>query len=264
MKKHDAHKIAVTVLSVIVAIQAVLIIALIRPKKEAPKIKVSLPVARGDIAIVIDDWGYNLNNLRMLDRLRYPLTVSVLPNLSYSKTAAEELHLRGFEIILHLPMQPHEKLRLEKNTITNAMDEVKIKAVLEQDLAGIPYVKGVSNHMGSSATENAKTMAVVFKELKKRGLYFLDSFVSAASVCSDLAKETGIGFVRRDVFLDNTQDEGYIKGQIDKLKKRALTHGYAIGVGHDRKVTLTVLAEVMPEIEKEGFRFVFVSKLARR
>jgi len=264
MKKYNAYKIAVIVLSVIVVIQAVLIIALTRPKKEALKIKVPLPAARVKIAIVIDDWGYNLNNLRTLDRIRYPLTMSILPNLSYSEAAAKELHRRGFEIILHLPMEPHEKLRLEKNTITNAMNEAEIKAILGRDLAATPYSKGVSNHMGSSATENTTTMTIVFRELKKRGLYFLDSFVSPASVCFDLAREVGVGFARRDVFLDNTQDREYIKSQIDKLKKRALSHGYAIGIGHDRKVTLAVLAEVMPEIEKEGFKFIFVSELVKR
>jgi len=160
-------------------------------------------------------------------------------------------------------MEPHEKLRLEKNTIMNNMDEAKIKNILDIDLEAIPHVKGASNHMGSSATENTNTMTVVLKDLKSRRMYFLDSFVSSTSVCANLAKEIGVGFARRDVFLDNSLDREYIKSQISKLKARAAARGYAIGIGHDRRVTLEVLAEVIPEIEKEGYRFVFVSDLLR-
>jgi polysaccharide deacetylase 2 family uncharacterized protein YibQ len=40
-------------------------------------------------------------------------------------------------------------------------------------------------------------------------------------------------------------------------------YGQAIGIGHDRKITLEVLKEVMPSIEKEGYKFVFVSELIR-
>ncbi len=94
-------------------------------------------------------------------------------------------------------------------------------------------------------------------------MYFLDSFVSSASVCANLAKEIVVGFARRDVFLDNVLDREYIKSQISKLKAKAATRGYAIGIGHDRRVTLEVLAEVMPEIEKEGYKFVFVSDLVK-
>ncbi len=48
-----------------------------------------------------------------------------------------------------------------------------------------------------------------------------------------------------------------------KLKNLSRKHGLAIGIGHDRKTTLEVLREAMPELEKEGFKFVFVSELVK-
>ncbi len=258
MKKDLAYKIAIAGLALIIILQWVFIIT--RPKKAPPKIPAAV---KAKIAIVIDDWGYNLNNLHILDRIKYPLTCSVLPNLSYSGTVASELHARGFQIILHLPMEPHEKYRLEKNTIMTAMDEPTIRNIIEQDLANIVYAKGVSNHMGSRATEDARTMEIVFKELKKRRLYFLDSFVSSKSACSELAGRMGLAFARRDVFLDNKEEAGYIRQQLYKLKLKAKLYGRAIGIGHDRKITLEVLKEVMPQLEKEGYEFVFVLQLLK-
>lgn len=255
-KEQRRYKIIIGLLLLVIILQWVFIIK--RPKKIPPP----LPI-KGKIAIVIDDWGYNLNNLTLVEQIKYPLTVSVLPNLNYSRTVAEELHKRGFEIILHLPLQPRENARLEKDTIMTSMDELTIRNILKDDLTNVVYALGVSNHMGSKATEDPRIMGIIFKELKKRNLYFLDSLVSSDSIGFDLAHKVQLGFISRDVFLDNTETPEYIKGQINKLKTRARVYGQAVGIGHDRKTTLEVLKEVMPRLEKEGYKFVFVSELIR-
>jgi len=257
--KNLGYKITTGVLLLII-ILLLIFIATTRPKKIA---KVAIPVIRARIAIVLDDWGYNINNLNIIDQIKYPITVSILPDLNYSRKISEALHSRGFEIILHLPMEPHEKYRLEKNTILTTMDELTIRKIIDQDLENIVYADGVSNHMGSAATEDKRTMEIVFKELKKKHIFFLDSFVTSKSVSANLARKIGLETARRDVFLDNTEEARYIKQQIYKLKSRAKAKGYAIGIGHDRRITLEVLSEVMPQLEKEGFKFVLLSELVR-
>jgi uncharacterized protein len=259
MSKESGYKIIIGILLLIIIIQWAFIAKL--PKKIMPtKIPVEI---KGKIAIVIDDWGYNLNNVDIIGQIAQPLTCSVLPNLAYSKEVTGYLQAHGCEIILHLPLEPHEKYRLEQNTILTSMDAQAIRDTVSEDLGSIVYAKGVSNHMGSLATEDLRTMEIVFKELKKRNLYFLDSFVSSKSICADLARKVAIGFAKRDVFLDNEEQYGYIRKQIYKLKLKAKMRGFAIGIGHDRKITLGVLREVMPELEKEGYKFVFVSELVR-
>jgi polysaccharide deacetylase 2 family uncharacterized protein YibQ len=187
--------------------------------------------------------------------------VSVLPNLIYSKSISTRLAQRGLEVILHLPLEPYEKLRLEKNTITTSMNEMTIKNILREDLASIGPVVGVSNHMGSRATGDSGVMSIIFEELKDRHLYFLDNFVSPQTICSDVAAKIGLPTAKRDIFLDNSTEPEYIRKQIYKLKTKARFYGQAIGVGHDRGSTLKVLEEAMPELEKEGYKFVFVSEL---
>lgn len=259
MKRYSKYKIVITILAVLVLAETIFIIGLLAPK---PKKILKVPVTiKGKIAIVIDDWGYNLNNLSILDEIKYPITASILPNINYSQRVSQALYDRGLEIILHLPMEPHEKYSLEQNTIMTSMDEATIKNILARDLENIHYARGVSNHMGSKATEDTRVMEIVFKELKKKKLYFLDSMVSSYSVGSQLAAKMHMAFVERDIFLDNQEDPAYIKGQIYKLKTKARLHGQAIGIGHDRRTTLEVLKTVMPQLEKEGYRFVFVSEL---
>ncbi len=216
---------------------------------------------KGKIAIVLDDWGYTLRNMPIVSTIKYPFTAAILPNLPYSRQAASKLHNMGFEIILHLPMQPQSENNLEKNTITTTMDEATIRNIVEHDLDNIVYAKGANNHMGSLATEDPRVMDIVFSELEKRRLFFLDSFSTAKTVCLEEADKSHIGFAKRDIFLDNEEDPEYIKGQIYKLKEIADTKGWAIGIGHDRKNTLEVLSKEMPELAKEGYKFITISEL---
>jgi polysaccharide deacetylase 2 family uncharacterized protein YibQ len=258
VKKEKKYRLAVIILSAVIVLQA-LFILLSRPKRERPLV----PRPAGKIAVVIDDWGYNMECVYPAAEINYPLTVAVLPNLPYSRPVAQELHQAGKEVILHLPMQPAEKYRLEKNTVTASMSEKQIKDILSKDLANIVYARGVSNHMGSLATADSATMEIIFKELKKRHLYFLDSLVTAKSFGSYWSRRTGLPFARRDIFLDNINEPAYIMQQVGKLKKMARNKGQAVGIGHARNTTLALLKEAMPKLEKEGFKFVFVSELAQ-
>lgn len=255
------YRIAVFILSVLVLIQAGVIVHFRQMKYRKPA---KPAVFKGTIAIVIDDWGYNVNNETLLEQIKYPLTLSILPHLPYSKRIAQAAGKTGQrEVILHLPMEPLEKYRLEKNTILTSMDESTISDIIDADLAGLDNVRGVSNHMGSKATADMYTMDILLRKLKHKGLYFLDSLVSSGSVAQEIAHSIHLGFAKRDVFIDNKSDPDYIKAQLYRLKIKARALGHAIGIGHDHPVTLEVLKEVMPQLYAEGYRFVLVSQLIK-
>jgi len=229
-------------------------------KKVPRKIK---PIVKGRIAIVIDDWGYHLDNLAIAGQIKQRLTCAVLPGLKNSRAVSQRLHKLGFEIILHLPMEPKGKLRLEKDTIAVNMGREQMRRILDKDLTTVIFAKGVSNHMGSRLTEDMDSSGMILLEIKKRNLYFLDSFVTAKSVCAGLARKIGLRFARRDVFLDNRDEPEYIRAQLKSLKNLAHAAGMAVGIGHDRRNTLIVLKEMLPQLAKEGYEFVFVSKIAK-
>lgn len=247
-----------TILMLILFLFVFIAVILMPLRKKAP-LKESLR-ALGRIAIVIDDWGYSLNNLSIVRQIKQPLTCAILPGLKNSNLVMQNLNQSGFEIILHLPMEPKEKYNLEDNTISVGMTADEIERIFTKDLSSVTLAKGISNHMGSRVTEDIATSSLVMAEAKKRKLYFFDSFVTNKSVCPVLAKKIKIKFAKRDVFLDNQNDVGYIKKQLIKLKNLARKHGLAIGIGHDRINTLSVLSEALAEMEKEGYQFVFLSQ----
>lgn len=263
MRKNYHHAVIAALILVIVVQSLIILIFLKHPVEKKIKHVPLHTAVKARIAIVLDDWGYNQENLASLKQIPYPLTLAVLPNLSFSRSVGVYGHSLGKQIILHLPMEPHESVNLEKNTIMTFMDDKHIEEILAQDLGSIPYVRGVSNHMGSKAVENKNTIFAVFKEIRKRKLFFLDSYVSLKSVCYENALSLRLPIVKRDIFIDNESDPSLIRRQLYKLRAKALKQGCAVGIGHDRKNTLLVLREVMPEMEDEGYKFVFVSDLVR-
>ena len=73
----------------------------------------SAPINKPCIAIVIDDFGYR--NDHIVDgflSLEVPMSYAVIPGHNYSSDFAREAHSKGFEILIHMPMESHEKLEL--------------------------------------------------------------------------------------------------------------------------------------------------------
>ena len=222
------------------------------------------------IAIVVDDWGYNLNNLPALYSIKKPITLAVLPNLKYSTKIAQEAEKKRYETILHLPLESKGNKNPELLTIRCSMEDKEIMRKFDLSLQSVPGASGVSNHQGSKATENSSVMQVVLGQIKNKNLFFLNSVTSGKSVCKKISKTMDLRCAERDVFLDlpssaydkkNVSD--YIRTQLYKLAKVGLKKGYAIGIGHDREVTLKVLKETIPELEKMGLKFVRVSDVIR-
>lgn len=229
--------------------------------EQATKERLEQPSCKARVAIVLDDFGYNMNNLKAVWDLDIPITLSILPNLPYSKAIAKAAKEKKAEVMLHLPLEPDEHLRLESDTIMTAMSDDEIGVKLEKAISCVPNLRGISNHMGSKATEDRRVMSTIYKRMKKSNLYFLDSLVTNKSVCKDLAGEMNIKFASRSVFLDNELDKAYIEDQLMELAKKALSTDWAIGIGHDRGLTISTIKETIPALQKLGIEFVFVSDI---
>lgn len=230
-----------------------------RRRTKAPK----KPSAK--VAIVLDDWGYNMNNMELLNSIEIPLTISVLPNLTYSYRIAHAQNTRkNREVILHMPMEPEsDAIALERNTLLTSMKREEITDIFNTALKAVPHANGISNHMGSKATKDRRLMRIVMEGLKTKDLYFLDSLATPDTVCEEESKKTGVRFVKRDIFLDNLSDRDYISSQLDKLKKAAIRSGNAVGIGHDRELTLEVIKDLSEDPPKD-IEFVLLLDLIER
>ncbi len=214
-------------------------------KTPVPALTPAPPPALPRVSIVMDDLGPNKKAAERVFRIKAPLTLSVLPQEVYTAWIAREGHRLGHEIIGHIPMEAQKPHRLGNGGLYTWMSRDEIIKTLRENLRSIPYIKGVSTHMGSAFTQDERAMQAVLSELKKRRLIFLDSRTTPKSVGFKLAKAQELMALQRDVFLDDKDDPREIEIQWKRLVTIAGKKGYAIAQAHPRKNTLEFLQKIL-------------------
>jgi polysaccharide deacetylase 2 family uncharacterized protein YibQ len=230
------------------------------PEETSPPLPEAIPAdkkppvpGRPRIAIIIDDLGYDKQMAAKFLSLDAALTFAVLPHSPHQKTIADLAYAKGRETMLHLPMEPKEypSTNPGPGTLLSTMSPDELIRQLEDNLAAVPHIKGVNNHMGSKLTTASDQIHQVFSILKKRGLFFVDSRTTGATVCRPAAKLLQVPFAQRDVFIDHFQKSDFIRKQLKDLVRIAHRNGQAVGIAHPHGITYRILKELLPEIQNE-------------
>ncbi len=239
------------------------------PKKIARRTTKPAPLPRPtdglpQVAIIIDDIGYDRQLLRQFLELDIPLTFSVLPKSPFRKSALKAIRSRNHEIMLHQPMEPEEFPQVDPGpgALLASMSPDELIAQLNRNLDALPGVKGINNHMGSRLTAESTRMYQVFSVLKERRLYFVDSRSTVATVCRPSARMFQVPFAERDIFLDHFQEAGFVRNQFKELLREADRHGQAVAIGHPYPVTIEIFREVLPTLKKR-VNLVSASEIVR-
>lgn len=218
------------------------------------------------IAVIIDDIGYDLRIVEELAAIPAPIAFAVLPRAPHAAEAARVLHAAGKEILLHLPMEPHAYPAESPGAgaLMTGMGEAEIRRQIREDLAAVPFVSGVNNHMGSRFMEDGARIAIVMEELRNRGLFFVDSKTTADSRGMASAAQEGVRFAARDLFIDHAP--GYAAA-LESLTGR-VPAGRGDGapvlmIGHPHAQTAKAIRDALPLWQLDGVRVVPVSACLR-
>lgn len=215
------------------------------------------------IAVVIDDLGMNRRLTRRVLKLPAPLTASFLAYADDLPEQAAEASAAGHELLVHTPMEP-----LDNNPGPGAlmlgMDDDEIRDRLAMMLGSFSGYVGINNHMGSRFTADEHGMEVVLDEVNRRGLLFLDSLTGKNSAGKRIAREKGMPYAVRNVFLDNARESSKVMQQLRLLERLALKNKAAVGIGHPHPATIDALSRWIPEARRRGFALVPVSAVVRR
>jgi polysaccharide deacetylase 2 family uncharacterized protein YibQ len=214
------------------------------------------------LIIVIDDAGTSLRKLEPFLQIPFPITVAVLPQLSYSAESAEAAHSRGHEVIAHMPMEARSGQYPGPGTIYQSMNREEVLDLLEKNLSTIPHYVGLNNHMGSAVTADSKIMQIVLEFSRDKDYIFLDSRTSAQSVARELAESLDYSILERDVFLDNETNRESMLKALEQGKEIAKSRGYAVMIGHIWTEELAeILIEQYPVLLEEGYDFNTLSSI---
>jgi len=262
VKKKDFRTLFIYFLMVVIAVLLIVI------KKQDDRLKEKIPIPpspelKGIIGLVIDDFGYRDDEVSdEFLNLDSRLTYAIIPGHEYSRSFGEKAVEKGFEVIVHMPFENLANKGGEEGfVLSTSMDSQTIQERVKKAFNQIPTAIGMNNHQGSKASADQHVMSNVARVLKERELFFVDSRTTVETVAESTMEVHGVLTARRNVFLDNEDDEEKIHAQLMELVEKSEKWGAAIGIGHVKPKTLKILQKHIPELQKKGYKFEFVSKM---
>ncbi|NPA49063.1 MAG: divergent polysaccharide deacetylase family protein [Thermodesulfobacteria bacterium] len=216
------------------------------PKREKKKATTRKPLA----CIIIDDMGQAPEMERRFFHLGLPLNFSFLPEAPFTRKLASEAYARGFEVLVHLPLEA-EHTRDHSAFITLRMDEVEVKRRVREAVRRVPFAIAVNHHMGSAFTAEERHMRWVLEEVKALGLFYIDSRTTPKTVVPKLARELGLPFAERRVFLDHQQEYEAVCEALEKFIRRAKSKGPTLAIAHPHPETLKALEAFRERLRRE-------------
>jgi len=226
--------------------------------------KAATAIPTQEISIIIDDIGSDLKVTKALASIQADLTFAILPFQKHSRESAAILHQAKREILLHLPMEPvsYPEEKPGEGALFTDMSDEELVYQLKKNIAAVPYVSGVNNHMGSRFMIDELKLTVVFKELKKANMFFVDSRTSPDTKTAIAAKTTGLKVAERKIFLDNHRNYNTI---YNNVMQAAQGNGLSpkIMIGHPYPETIQALRDAVDDLRKKNISIVPVSRLIK-
>jgi len=220
------------------------------------------------IAFVVDDLVEDNYWVEDLLSFPYTLNVSIIPT-SHTKDLAYKFVEKGWEIMMHLPMEsityPKDAKYLTSEAIMSGMSEEEIDKIVSLHLKrfGDTKIYWVNNHMGSKVTGDDESMEKVLRVFKKYGLSFLDSKTIINSVGKKVGNKVGVPVLENMLFIDHENQEDRIKQRFAQAIKIAEKRGWGIFIFHLRPKTIKVLKELYQEGFFNNVKLERISDLAQ-
>jgi len=213
-------------------------------------------------SIIIDDIGNNKKAAQKIIALPASITLSILPSTTYATTIAQIAKDHQREVMLHLPLQSIKNHKASPGTLKLHMTETEFLKQLRKDIAAVPHISGINNHMGSLLTRHPGYMSWLMDEIADSGnLFFVDSKTTGQSIAAKIADEYAIPNMSRDVFLDPNHNEGTLDTQFKRFIKIVNQRGYALAIAHPYPETIAFLTEHLGELKQQGIEIIPVSQL---
>ncbi len=222
-------------------------------------------VHAAEIALVIDDLGYNLEVGKRVLKLPGPVALSLIPFTPNAHALSQLAQDAGQDILLHLPMEAiHSTDHQLEHVLELGMTLDNFQSSLNLSLNALPNCIGVNNHTGSLLTQHREPMEWLMGTIQDRGLFFLDSRTTPLSLANTIALEWGVPSIKRDVFLDHEPGAQALNEAFSRAIKIAKSRGYAVIIAHPHKGSLKFLERALPELAGHSIELVHLRDLMHR
>lgn len=223
---------------------------------------------RPRVAVVLTGLGLSDSATEAaIEELPAAVTLSFSPYARNLERWIALARARGHEVMIDLPMEPTTFPNEDPGPqalLTSLAPQDNLDR-LDWVLARASAYVGLAGSMGSRFTASREAVEPILREVKERGLMFLDRRTTEESLVAVLAEEIGLPYAINNRSIDERQASRVaIDARLAQIERIALTDGYAVAMAQPYPVTLDRLSEWTGELTARGFAIAPISALANQ
>lgn len=208
------------------------------------------------VSLVIGGLGINYTHTKSaIDELPPEVTLSFAPHARNLQTWINRAREAGHEVLIELPMEPHNygRVRPHANTLRADTNPVANTSNLEAILGLAHGYFGVINYQGDKFSADSEASRSMFEALRARGVAFIeDGSLPPTSTLRESAGAVGARFVEADYVIDARIDADAMQSQLTSLENTALNQGGALGTAIAYPLTVDIIREWTETLESKG------------
>lgn len=222
---------------------------------------------RPRIAIVLIDLGLSQTMLESaIDRLPGAVTFAFPAGLTGVQEMIDRSRTNGHEVLLQIPMEPEGYPRNDPGpgTLLTRLTDQDNLGRLEKALAAASGYVGLTSPSGTRFTAEGDHLRAVLQQLKRRGLVFVDAWMTPRSTATRLSTELGLPRAASDLLVDRVASAGGIDAQLQELERLAKANGAALGFAQPFPATVERLAAWAAGLRDRGIVLAPVTAVLNR
>ena len=222
----------------------------------------SLNVIHSDgpkIAILLGGMGLNEKlTQKAIKELPADITLAFAPYGNNLQQQVDRARKEGHEVFLQVPLEPigYPATNPGPKTLGGDATEAENIDALRWHMSRFTGYAGVVNYMGSRFLAMPNAIKPVLREVKSRGLHFLEDGSMALSATETAAKGLNMPIRRAAVVIDADPNPQAIIAQLTLLEEQATGTGFAVGTGTGLDLTINTVREWAKAAAERGIILV--------
>jgi uncharacterized protein len=226
---------------------------------------VSMNVVHSDspkIAIIIGGLGLNTKlTQRAIAELPADISLAFAPYGENLQDQVNKARKEGHEVLLQVPLEPvgfPASNPGPRTLLADAGTGENLES-LHWHMSRFTGYVGLVNYMGGRFLSNSESMTPFMKELRKRGLVFVEDGSLPLTATQTVAKATQADARKALTVIDSDPAPKSIEAALTLLEQEAQTNGIAIGTGSGLEVTIETLGDWAKQAAERGIILVPVT-----
>ncbi len=171
----------------------------------------------------------------------------------------------GHEIVLQLPMEPlgYPAINPGPRTLVKSDAPGGNLGNLRWLLGRVTNYPLTMNYLGAGLSNDDDAMRPILRELKARGLAYLDDGSVQASIALEIAADIRLPHLKGDIVIDSRRNDTAIRANLGALEALARQKGFAVGTATAFPETINQISQWIEVAQKRGILIVPASNLVR-